>query len=103
GFLLLTWVEPPPWTMPTVEMSQVHMSRETPAPDETASSGISPSPSPGQGQADVTKTEKSEATDSRRPAKSEPTSPAEEKDEYILEREPDGRYRIIGRRPRKPE
>jgi hypothetical protein len=55
-------------------------------------------------QAETTKADAGETTPSCLPVKAAVSSAKPEKDEeegYILEREPDGRYRIIGRRPLK--
>jgi hypothetical protein len=82
------------------EMSSPPESRK---PDETDSSAIGHSPPPQRETTGAKKTETGEATESRLPGEGGTPHPSNENEEYILEREPDGRYRIIGRRPRKPE
>ena len=80
--------------------------REGPKPDEMDSSTVGhPPDAQHQAETEITRTDSGEATASRQPGKAEGTPPTPEKaeDEYVLEREPDGRYRITGRRPRKQE
>jgi hypothetical protein len=85
------------------EPKQMSSSAGSRKPDETDSSAIGSSP-PSHGETTGTKkTDAGEATESRLPREEGAAHPSRENEEYILEREPDGRYRIIGRRPRKPE
>lgn len=77
----------------------------SPKPDETDSKAVIHQPAtPGQSEAkeEIIKADVGEATASYRPADSltPDTIPAKE-EELILEREPDGRYRVVGRRSQK--
>jgi hypothetical protein len=72
-------------------------------PDKTASSPVGTGAAPDGQKTGVTPTDSGDVTESHRPGEGVGPRPETEKDEYILEREPDGRYRIIGRRPRKAE
>jgi hypothetical protein len=76
---------------------------ESHKPDETDSAAITNGSPSTHETTGVTKTETGEATQWRLPGEGGAAQPLNENEEYILEREPDGRYRIIGRRPRKPE
>jgi hypothetical protein len=75
-------------------------------PDETDSSvpGALPQDS-DQSRAETAGTTAEKATPSRLPAETKgvPSEAEKAEEEYILEREPDGRYRIVGRRPRKQQ
>jgi hypothetical protein len=72
---------------------------------QTASSPLlGPSDGRTRGAVKITRADALGATASRKPMKAtrsavEPKKTTE--DEYILEREPDGRYRLVGHRPRK--
>jgi hypothetical protein len=75
-------------------------------PDETDSSAVGPSTGDsGQADTETSKTTSGEATTSRRPGEAcdVPAEAEKVEEEYVLEQEPDGRYRIVGRRPRKPK
>jgi hypothetical protein len=76
--------------------------RRTPKPDETISSPVGGRHGkPDEAKPEVTNTEGTGSTPSFRPEATTPAEPKTSDEEYILEREADGRYRIVGRRPRK--
>jgi hypothetical protein len=80
------------------------MDRKIRKADQTGSStAMDPVDRQDPAKVPVKSTKAGEATPSRKPAAIEDTSSERENDEeeYILDREPDGRYRIVGRRPRK--
>ncbi len=105
GVMFLWWAFPRTGGRPASEGNRMDTTHPGAKPDETDSSAVGRPPA-GQGQApvrpEVTKSAEgeSEATASHRPARVAPAGPEKEDDELILEREPDGRYRIVGRRPR---
>ena len=78
------------------------MARNESKPDETAAAAIGPAGCDRDGGAGIAGTEAGTGTASHKPSATE-GSPGLEDDagEYILEREPDGRYRIAGRRARQ--
>ncbi len=78
--------------------------RQGPKPDETDTSAVGDRPdAPDQTKAEITESDAGKVTASRRPSKAEdgPAKPEQAAEKYVLEREPDGRYRIVGRRPQK--
>ena len=78
-------------------------SRQPPRPDETASSDLSGKDKHSGGKSESKKPAGTEATQSRQPSEVTPPHPETDEGQDILVREPDGRYRIIGRRPRDPK
>jgi hypothetical protein len=77
-------------------------SSQTSKPNETASSDLSPKQEHSAEKPEGTKPV-GDATESRQPTETTPASPETDEGEDVLVREPDGRYRIIGRRPRNPK
>jgi hypothetical protein len=73
-------------------------------PAETAARAIGGQPKRESNETEVQDIGQESSTNSYKPAKPGGGSEATKDDEaYILEREPDGRYRIIGRKERKPK
>jgi hypothetical protein len=75
--------------------------KHNPKPDETDSSAAEPSPNRSdQTESGITKTNAGKGTASRQQAEAGrvPADAEKTEEEYILERESDGRYRIVGRR-----
>ena len=80
--------------------------RKDPQPDETDSATLGNRfDDQRPAEAETIKTDAGEATTSHRPSDADEiaTEPERVDEEYILEREADGRYRIVGRRPRQNE
>jgi len=88
---------------PFMELIDMNSSSQNSRPDETASSDLSSRQKPSAGRPEGKKQTGTSATESRRPSEAAPPHPETDEDEEILVREPDGRYRIIGRRPRNPK
>jgi hypothetical protein len=74
-------------------------------PSKTALSPVlRPSDGRTRGAVKIARADTLEATASRKPMKATRSTVESKKtteEEYILEREPDGRYRLVGHRPRK--
>jgi hypothetical protein len=86
-----------------MELIDMKSSSQNSRPDETASSDLSSRQKPSAGKPEGEKQTGTSATESRRPSETAPPDPETNEGEEILVREPDGRYRIIGRRPRNPK
>jgi hypothetical protein len=88
------------------QVKDMDPARKDPQPDETDSAavgnGLDDQP---RADAESIKTDAGEATASHKPSDADEVATESERvdEEYILEREPDGRYRIVGRRPRQKE
>jgi hypothetical protein len=92
------------WKLNSFGENQIEPTRQDPKPDETDSSAVGKALN-GQDQieTEITNTDAGEVTGTHKPGKAEDITaePENEEEGYILEREPDGRYRIVGRRPHK--
>lgn len=100
GFLIWPLAASPGPSGLCKEVTLVKSSRHTPKPDETVSVAIGKDRKKTGQAAGMTKNDSGEATDSHRPVGIVPAPVEQERYEEILEREPDGRYRIIRRKPR---
>lgn len=87
---------------PVMELIRMKPSSQTSKPNETASSDLSPKQKHSSKKPEVTKPTR-DASESRRPTETTPAAPETDEGEDVLVRELDGRYRIIGRRPRDPK
>ena len=88
-----------------MELIRMKSPPQTSRPDETASSDLSPQQKQKRsaGNPEGTNPTGKDATESRKPTETNPAPPEKDEGEDVLVREPDGRYRIIGRRPRNPK
>jgi hypothetical protein len=80
--------------------------RSDPMASETDSAAVADQPdSQDKAEIETSINEAGEATPSHQPAKADEVwiKPEKDEEEYILNREPDGRYRIVGRRPCKED
>jgi hypothetical protein len=77
-------------------------SHNTP-PATTASAVLGGPHSKTKRQHAQTKNEAGASTETHRPTEPAPEAASTDKDSHVLEREPDGRYRIIGRKPRQQD